>query len=417
MIGRVFTIVALLVVSPFLVQQSPTRAQGPVEPTTQHTVSFGETLQALSKSTDVSVVALAQRNGLSVGNQLMAGQVIVLPAAVTRNIRLHQVQPHETLSSIAATYGISPYTLRRANSLPCGGCVLPGTLLHIPMAAPLDLATATAMPSVPFPFVDVKLSSTQPKQGDVLVIRVDAPQAMHVTGRMWGRNINFASSEDGKRGEVVALLGIDALAPIGSEMLVLTATTQDGVTAVVDGRINVQSGAYVVERVKIDSSLESLLDPSLSAREETVVLGLYHQFTPQQWWDGPFQMPVKGKLVSSYGNRRIYNGIDLGTYHSGFDYSSPAGTAVRSAAPGRVLAVEKWEVRGNAIVIDHGRGVFTGYFHLSKTNVKPGQLINAGDVIGAVGTTGRSQGNHLHFDLAVGGTTVNPSPWFETALP
>jgi murein DD-endopeptidase MepM/ murein hydrolase activator NlpD len=82
-----------------------------------------------------------------------------------------------------------------------------------------------------------------------------------------------------------------------------------------------------------------------------------------------------------------------------------------------VLAVEKWEVRGNAIVIDHGRGVFTGYFHLSKTNVKPGQLVNAGDVIGAVGTTGRSQGNHLHFDLAVGGTTVNPSPWFETALP
>jgi murein DD-endopeptidase MepM/ murein hydrolase activator NlpD len=49
--------------------------------------------------------------------------------------------------------------------------------------------------------------------------------------------------------------------------------------------------------------------------------------------------------------------------------------------------------------------------------VKPGQLVNAGDVIGAVGTTGRSQGNHLHFDLAVGGTTVNPSPWFETALP
>jgi murein DD-endopeptidase MepM/ murein hydrolase activator NlpD len=184
MIGRVFTIVALLVVSPFLVQQSPTRAQGPVEPTTQHTVSFGETLQALSKSTDVSVVALAQRNGLSVGNQLMAGQVIVLPAAVTRNIRLHQVQPHETLSSIAATYGISTYTLRRANSLPCGGCVLPGTLLRIPMAAPLDLATATAMPSVPFPFVDVKLSSTQPKQGDVLVIRVDAPHAMHVTGRI-----------------------------------------------------------------------------------------------------------------------------------------------------------------------------------------------------------------------------------------
>jgi murein DD-endopeptidase MepM/ murein hydrolase activator NlpD len=170
---------------------------------------------------------------------------------------------------------------------------------------------------------------------------------------------------------------------------------------------------YNLPRVRANMQQEM----EVRAQEETEIRRIYGSFSPIHWWDGPFRAPVKGKLLSVYGNRRVYNGVNLGTYHSGYDFSANGGTPVKAAAPGRVIVVRPFAIRGLTVVIDHGRGVFTSYYHLSKAGVSEGQMVDVGDEIGRVGTTGRSQGNHLHFELAVGGSPVDPGYWLQTALP
>jgi murein DD-endopeptidase MepM/ murein hydrolase activator NlpD len=90
---------------------------------------------------------------------------------------------------------------------------------------------------------------------------------------------------------------------------------------------------------------------------------------------------------------------------------------VHAAAPGIVAAVEQFDVRGLVVIIDHGRGVFTAYCHLSEATVKVGQQINIGDVIAKSGNTGRSEGPHIHFELAVNGVQVDPLPWLSQPIP
>ncbi|MCS6848674.1 MAG: M23 family metallopeptidase [Candidatus Roseilinea sp.] len=160
-----------------------------------------------------------------------------------------------------------------------------------------------------------------------------------------------------------------------------------------------------------------LLEPQVNQEERAELDAIFSDFSGTQWWQGPLQWPIKSKIVSYYGTRRNFNRGKLNTFHSGIDLSARVGTPVKAAAPGRVTAAQAFPIRGNAIILDHGRGVFTVYCHLSKFEVEVGQIVNAGDVIGYTGNTGRSLGPHLHFELAVGGVTVNPLAWLERELP
>ena len=99
------------------------------------------------------------------------------------------------------------------------------------------------------------------------------------------------------------------------------------------------------------------------------------------------------------------------------DVSAPVGTPVHASAPGRVAVIRAFNIRGNVVILDHGRGVFTLYCHLSKFNVSVGDVVDVGDVIGYSGNTGRSLGPHLHWELAIGGVTVNPLAWVDDAIP
>ena len=108
---------------------------------------------------------------------------------------------------------------------------------------------------------------------------------------------------------------------------------------------------------------------------------------------------------------RSYN---LGPYdrvHGGVDFAAPTGTDVRAVAAGLVVLALDLNVRGQSIVLDHGMGVYTGYWHLSEMYVEVGEFVTNGSVIGAMGNTGRSTGPHLHWQLWVNGTVVNPLQW------
>lgn len=121
----------------------------------------------------------------------------------------------------------------------------------------------------------------------------------------------------------------------------------------------------------------------------------------------PAIAPVRGILTSGFGTRSDPMTHGRG-HHEGVDIAAPAGQPVQAAADGIVLSAELENGYGNAVFLSHGFGIATRYAHLSQIDVKPGQKIHRGDVVGRVGSTGRSTGYHLHYEVRVDGEPVNP---------
>ncbi|MBW4519132.1 MAG: M23 family metallopeptidase [Scytolyngbya sp. HA4215-MV1] len=138
--------------------------------------------------------------------------------------------------------------------------------------------------------------------------------------------------------------------------------------------------------------------------------------TPQKFWSGAFLAPNRGPITTGYGMRRYYNGVFAKDYyHRGIDYAGAYGSPVVAPAPGRIALVGRvsqgFQLHGNTIGIDHGQGVASIFLHLSRIDVKVGDFVQAGQVIGAVGATGAATGPHLHWGLYVNGLCVDPLPW------
>ena len=129
------------------------------------------------------------------------------------------------------------------------------------------------------------------------------------------------------------------------------------------------------------------------------------QATPSLW-------PVTGNITSGFGYRR--SPFDASReFHAGIDVAAPRGTAVHATAAGTVRMASWNGGYGNVIFLDHGFGYVTVYAHLSRISVRVGQIVEKGQVIGLVGSTGRSTGPHLHYEVRVGGATVNPMRFLE----
>lgn len=373
-----------------------------------HIVQVGESLNTLAAQTGFSINDLGERNALTNPYLLLAGQKLAMPAEPSNNIQLHRVAPGETLIGIAAQYGVSPYLLKQTNQLPCSGCLVYGQALRVrvPLAG-----SATPLPE---PFASITVSPRVPRQGEVIEVRVQSRgELQEISGMLADRPLRFAKRDDA----YIALSGVGALQDAGVYPITIRAIASNGTASVVNGHVQLGAGRYPFENLTIAAKLAPLLDPQVNQEEHDTLEQIMSGFSGTQYWEGPFQLPIKAKLVSYFGARRNFNRGTLLTYHSGLDMSTTVGTPVKAAAPGRVAAVQPLEVRGNVVILDHGRGVYTVYCHLSKFNVQVGQIVNTGDVVGYSGTTGRTLGPHLHWELVVGGVTVDPLPWTKEALP
>ena len=205
----------------------------------------------------------------------------------------------------------------------------------------------------------------------------------------------------------------EQLAPGSYPLLVRYDVQAPGNPGVLEGAVTVTPAEFPVEAIALPPGVESLLDPALVAQETVILQATYGVATPQRFWDGAFVRPSPAPVTDVYGSRRSYNGGPATGSHSGVDFGAAAGSPVIAAAAGNVVLARAVPVRGNMVIIDHGAGVLTGYCHLSTFSVEPGQPVGAGDLIGAVGTTGLSTGPHLHWELVAGGMHVDGLRWLQ----
>ncbi len=143
-------------------------------------------------------------------------------------------------------------------------------------------------------------------------------------------------------------------------------------------------------------------------RESRLLRRILHQVTPKKFHEDKLYPPLKNLSISTpFGAKRIINGKKR-SIHWGTDFRAKRGTPVYASLSGKVVLARKLYFTGNTVVIDHGLGIHTLYAHLSKITVREGQIVRAGQVIGKVGSTGRSTGPHLHFGFYVEGERADP---------
>jgi murein DD-endopeptidase MepM/ murein hydrolase activator NlpD len=143
--------------------------------------------------------------------------------------------------------------------------------------------------------------------------------------------------------------------------------------------------------------------------------------TPDKLWNSAFQRPATGEVTTVYGVRRYYNGeFAEDYYHRGVDYAGDVGAAIIAPAAGKVVLVGRvadgFELHGNTIGVDHGQGVASIFIHLSRIDVKEGDIVKAGQTLGGIGSTGAATGPHLHWGLYVNGLSIDPVPWRESGF-
>src|SRR3712207_5618342 len=160
-----------------------------------------------------------------------------------------------------------------------------------------------------------------------------------------------------------------------------------------------------------------LLDLAIRAEEDQRLAPFFTPVTRPRLWEGRFTRPVPGQVVTSFGEQRTYNNGPVVPHHNGADIAVGAGQPVLAPGRGKVVMIEQLRLRGNVVVLDHGLGVYTLYAHLSTVDAQVGQTVEKGQPFAKVGSTGLSQGPHLHWELWVGGENVDPLEWTERDLP
>jgi len=154
------------------------------------------------------------------------------------------------------------------------------------------------------------------------------------------------------------------------------------------------------------------LDPETERRavnEIERLRTLYRMTSGERLWHGAWQRPVPGDAPGTgFGARRVINGQPRAP-HSGIDFGAAVGTPVAAANRGRVALVGEFFFPGRLVILDHGLGLYTLYFHLDTIAVTEGELVERGQTLGTVGMTGRVTGPHLHFGAQVGAARVDPA--------
>lgn len=292
-----------------------------------------------------------------------------------------------------------------------GGAAAPPTPTPTPTVMPTPAPTPTPSPTptptpepTPTPAPSLEISAAFPRQGGFLLVSLsNAPEGPEAPAVRFAGG-SYPMVREGSRW--FAVIGLPADFPPGEYAVEVSAGAFAASTAVSIGR-----GGFQEEYLQLPPESVSLLSDREAIEEERRTLErVYAGFTPERLWTRAWIMPAEGPITNPFGLMRSINGGPFSP-HTGMDIAAEAGAPVVAAASGRVAFAGELYLRGNSVIIDHGAGVFSGYYHMESVAVAEGDWVTVGDLVGFVGATGLVSGPHLHWEAVVHGVRVDPTLW------
>ncbi|HDZ8926453.1 TPA: peptidoglycan DD-metalloendopeptidase family protein [Aeromonas dhakensis] len=238
-----------------------------------------------------------------------------------------------------------------------------------------------------------------PVPGGVAVVPLGS-EAQAPTARYQDKPV-LVVREEGKRW--IAIVGIPLKSQPGPHQLQVS-----------DGRtlgFTVGSKHYREQHIKLKNGRQVnplAEDMTRINRELAEQTRAYQTFSPAQPSNLLFDKPVEGPLSSPFGLRRFFNGEERNP-HSGLDFAVGAGTPIKAPAAGKVILIGNYFFNGNTVFVDHGQGLISMFCHMSKVDVKLGQSLPRGGIVGRVGATGRATGPHMHWNVSLNDARVDPA--------
>jgi len=377
---------------------------------------FGENYHSILRKYDLSEQTFTLLNPVTSPSEIYAGSTLILPKSVDQNIitAALYLASQDSLLTIAVKSGNNFWNLSKENQF-SESIAIPGDIVSF-------LSESENETQSPFSKLisKIEVDPLPVVQGHTVVVRIYTKEPAIITGKLGEKTLNFF--QDQTSGFYYALSGISAIAAPGLVPLQLSGSFENGENFLIEQNILLRSGGYRQEELTVE---QTTIEQEVIDLENSQIQQIVSAASPEKFWDGNFRFPVDGSLdddtigFSSYfGNRRSYNNGTFNGFHGGLDFRVVLMTFnIYATAPGRVVYAGPMAIRGNTTFIDHGQGIYTGYAHQSEIKVKVGDLVQTGQIIGSIGSTGRVTGPHLHWDIWVNGNQVDPFDWIENTYP
>lgn len=379
-------------------------------------VDFGDQLIPLLRRNTLSVANFMKLNPVTSPAELFVGSTLVLPEMEASQVEKSN-NVLDSTSSIFVTSilnGLNPWVIPLENNL------TPSKSLSGDVVYFNSQAENTTVSPFSNQITEISVRPLPFSQGRTFVVYIYAKSPANFSGSFGSKSLNFFA--DTEKGYSSALGGISAIAEAGLWPLAISGQFENGEDFKVEQNVLITPGGYSDESLSVE---QTTVEKSIVESENLQIQQILEPISPDRLWTGFFRFPVDGSLedgsiaFSSYfGSRRSYNNGQFTGYHGGLDFRVVLMSLnIYAAAPGRVIFAGEMNIRGNTVFIDHGQGVVSGYAHMQEFKVKAGDFVDQGQIIGIIGKTGRVTGPHLHWDIWVNGTQVNPLDWVNNSYP
>ncbi|MDZ7818517.1 MAG: M23 family metallopeptidase [Aliarcobacter sp.] len=253
----------------------------------------------------------------------------------------------------------------------------------------------------------LNISHSKIENANTVLLKINEENISEVKLTFDKQNINF-NENPFEKNSFYALLPISYYQNLGENRIIIS-YIKDNKKIFKGIDLEVIDGNYKSEVINVKPSI---FKPDKSQEQRTKqeyeeAMKIYNSISSKIYWSEDFIYPLNSPITSEFGTKRIYNG-ELKSYHGGTDFKAKDNTPIIASNSGIIKIAANRFYAGNSIVIDHGHGVYSCYFHLNKMNFKVGDFINKGEILGLSGSTGRITGPHLHFTFRINGIQVNP---------
>jgi murein DD-endopeptidase MepM/ murein hydrolase activator NlpD len=374
-----------------------------------YTVTLGESYHSLTGKNRFQADLLSRLNRMTSPEELFVGSRLIMPRIEPEDqLGLLTVMPIDrTMMGLGSLFNMNPWVIALENRTENAFDILPGDYIFSQNGKTIQ---DQVIPGI----VSLEIDPLPLRQGKTIEIRLLTTEPMDIEAEIAGHHTPFY--EVGEN-EYVALQGIHARAETGVVSINVVGTRDGETVLTINQKVLVESGYYGQDPpISVDPIT---IQPDVIEPEQVLVEEIINKTSTDKYWSGIFRYPVDEPCVSAYyGGSRIYNNT-YHYYHTGLDFNvcRASNINIYAVAPGYVVFAGPLIVRGNAVIIDHGWGVYSGYWHQSEIAVRNGEYLEAGQLIGSIGTTGRSTGSHLHLEIWVNGVQVDPLDWLQNEYP